>query len=148
MADHAECAEEQQYEAEALEAIYDTYFSATTTGNGLTQWQIDLLPDMSDLENNHVACKLIVELPVDYPHGNLPVLSVQVTKGLAPEHADILANLANEEAKANEGAPSIFAVAEQIKEWLTENNVKGLDDTSMYAQSMRKTTQPSVKVRS
>ena len=147
MVDHAECVEEQQYEAEALEAIYDTHFSSTISNDGLTQWHIDLLPDMSDLENNHVACKLIADLPVDYPHGNLPVLSIRVTKGLAPEHADIIENLAQAEAQANEGAPSIFAVAEKIKEWMMENNVKGLEDTSMYAQSMRKTTQPTVKVR-
>lgn len=142
MADHAECAEEQQYEAEALEAIYDAHFTAGDHG----QWQIELLPDMGDPESNHVACKLIVNLPADYPHESLPRLSVQVTRGLAPEHAEILEGLANEEAENNRGAPSIFAVAERIKEWLIENNTKGLDDTSMYAQSMRKTLQPT-KVR-
>ncbi|GKY96771.1 hypothetical protein MPSEU_000636500 [Mayamaea pseudoterrestris] len=148
MADHAECAEEQQYEAEALEAIYDTQFTKTSSDDeGRPQWQIELLPDTSnDDESNHVGCKLIVNLPLDYPHANLPQLSVQVTRGLAPEHASILETLAQEEAKANEGAPSIFAVAERIKEWLVENNVKGLDDTSMYAQSMRKATQPVAKV--
>ena len=34
--------------------------------------------------------------------------------------------------------PAIFAVCEAVREWLADNNVKGLDDASMYAQMMRK----------
>jgi hypothetical protein len=142
MADHAECAEERQYEAEALEAIFDNHFTTTSEN----EWQIDLLPDTGDPDGNHVACKLLIELPADYPQASLPKLTVQVTRGLAPEHAAILEGLAMEEARASEGGPSIFAVAERVKEWLMENNVKGLDDMSLYALSMRKTTQQA-KVR-
>jgi hypothetical protein len=47
--------------------------------------------------------------------------------------------LANNEAEANSGMPVIFAVCEAVRSWLADNNVKGLDDASMYAQMMRKT---------
>ncbi len=43
------------------------------------------------------------------------------------------------EAEANAGMPVIFAVCEAVRSWLADNNVKGLDDASMYAQMMRKT---------
>ena len=39
---------------------------------------------------------------------------------------------------SNTGMPAIFAVCEAVREWLADNNVKGLDDASMYAQMMRK----------
>ena len=39
---------------------------------------------------------------------------------------------------ANEGMPALFAVCEVVREWLADNNVKGLDDASMHAQMMRK----------
>ena len=34
--------------------------------------------------------------------------------------------------------PAIYAVCEVIREWLVDNNVKGLDDESMHAQMMRR----------
>jgi hypothetical protein len=36
------------------------------------------------------------------------------------------------------GMPAIYAVCEVIREWLIDNNVKGLDDESMHAQMMRR----------
>ena len=54
-----------------------------------------------------------------------------------PQRKDIL-ELANNEAENNIGMPAIFTICEAVREWLSENNVKGQDDGSMYAQMMRK----------
>ena len=137
MTDHVE---EQEMEAEALAAIFDTHFLQESAEPPL-QWSIEIYPetgDPSELDQlNHVACRLQVKLPSDYPE-SLPEMSVEIIKGLAEDHKTELLNLAQEEAQANEGVPSIFAVAERLREWLVENNTKGLDDISMHAQMMRK----------
>lgn len=135
MTDHAE---EQAMEAEALQAIFDTHF--TILGN--QKWRIEIYPEMTSdpdelHELNHVAINLIAELPSEYPE-TLPILDCQIVKGLVDEHRQELLNLAQEEAAANEGVPSIFAIAERLREWLAENNQKGLDDLSMHAQMIRK----------
>jgi hypothetical protein len=131
--------EEQEMEAEALEAIFASNFKRTTKN----EWTIDLYPNIADGEVNHVGCQLIVVLPSDYPTA-LPRLNVRVLQGLAQdEHCQLLQALADEEAQVNEGLPSIFAVCERLREWLVENNVKGLDDQSMHAQMLRKQLQQS-----
>jgi hypothetical protein len=136
MADHSE---EQEMESEALTAIFDTAFEILQENP--FQWSVSIYPEAGDPVEldalNHVACKLLATLPVDYPEG-LPELHVEIIKGLAPDHQETLTQMAMEEAVANEGVACIFAVAERIREWLAENNVKGLDDISMYAQMMRK----------
>lgn len=139
MADHAE---EQEMECEALTAIFDTAFEILSDEKDIPfQWSVSIYPEAGDPVEldalNHVACKLLATLPTDYPEG-LPELHVEIIKGLAPDHQDTLTALAMEEAVANEGVACIFAVAERLREWLAENNVKGLDDVSMHAQMMRK----------
>ena len=59
-------------------------------------------------------------------------------KGLAEEQRKILLDIALMTAEANMGMPSIFSCCEAIREWLFDNNIKGQDDGSMYAQMMRK----------
>ena len=132
MADHAE---EQEMEAEALQAIFDEHFTIVSPGN----WSINLYPELEE-DDNHVACRLGITLPATYPEV-LPDLSIELLKGLAAEHEQVLQAIACEEAEANLGVPSLFAVAERLREWLLENNVKGLDDVSMHAQMMRKKQQ-------
>lgn len=46
--------------------------------------------------------------------------------------------MAQQEAKNNEGMPAIYAIAEVLREWLSDNNQPGLDDASMHAQMIRK----------
>lgn len=138
MTDHAE---EQEMEAEALLAIFDTHFHQTSA----EIWSVDIYPeaggDPSELDRlNHVACKLLVTLPETYPETQ-PELDIEIIKGLAEEHQIVLKDLADEEAEANLGVPCIFTVAERLREWLVENNQKGLDDQSMHAQMIRKQQQ-------
>lgn len=59
-------------------------------------------------------------------------------KGLAEEQRNLLLELALATAEANMGMPSIFSCCEAVREWLLDNNFKGQDDGSMYAQMMRK----------
>jgi RWD domain len=137
MADHAE---EQEMEAEAMAAIFDSHFDVLEP----TKWSVTIYPesgDPSELDTlNHVGCKLLVNLPETYPEV-CPELDIEIVKGLAEEQRLELKQLADEEATANQGVPSVFAVTERLREWLIVNNVKGLDDVSMHAQMMRKKLQ-------
>lgn len=143
MSDHCE---EQEMEAEALQAIFDTAFEAISSSFPGIEWSIKLLPvdcgrDESDDEEedqNFVAIKLFAKLPMDYPELSLPELNIQIIKGLTEEHRIQLLEMANEEAKNNEGMPAIYAIAEVLREWLADNNQPGLDDASMHAQMIRK----------
>lgn len=138
-----DCLEEQEMEAEAMAAIFDSQFSVLGPG----RWSVDVFPENSsdggdsDGAVNHVGCQLLVRLPATYPEEEFPDLDIVVLKGLAEEQRLILKELAAAEAQANMGVPSIFAVTERLREWLLENNVKGLDDVSMHAQMMRKQQQ-------
>ena len=141
MSDHIE---EQEMEAEALTAIFDDAFSIRTPTPPF-KWAIKLVPidcsgDDTQEEHavNHVMIHLVATLPLDYPEVSLPQLDIEVIKGLSPDNQLELLQLANEEARANEGMPVLFAVCEVLREWLADNNVKGLDDASMHAQMMRK----------
>lgn len=122
-------------EAEAMAAIFDNHFAIKSSN----EWSVTIYPETGDDidELNHVGIKLLVNLPETYPEA-LPNLDVEVIKGLAEEHQIELRDLATVEAEANLGAPSLFAIVEKLREWLLENNTKGLDDVSMHAQMMRK----------
>lgn len=135
--------EEQEMEAEALAAIFDTAFEIRSSDQPF-EWAVKLVPvdcgdDIDEEEaSNHVMVKLIATIPLDYPEESLPQLDLEILKGLSGDNKKELLALADEEAVANEGMPAIFAVCEAVREWLSENNVKGLDDASMHAQMMRK----------
>lgn len=164
--------EQQQMEAEALAAIFDTHFTiCDDSSNSIhnndnhhhqttkpRQWSITIYPETTGSDpsteesggtattttttttNNHVACQCTVTLPRDYPdnESSIPSFTIEIIKGLAPEHAIQLQHIAEQEAIHNAGTPSIFAVVERLREWLVEHNVKGLDDVSMHAQMIRK----------
>lgn len=145
MTDHAE---EQEMEAEAMAAIFDTNFEVLepTDNDHHRVWSITIYPetgttDEQELESlNHVGCRLVVTLPETYPEIE-PVIHIEIVKGLAAEHQDEIQQLALEEATNNIGTPSIYAITERVREWLIENNTKGLDDISMHAQMIRKKLQ-------
>jgi len=135
-----DCLEEQELEAEALAAIFDTSFEIISSSPN--HWKIALFPtDTFDpdecLEVNHVGCDLIVKLSDAYPEV-LPELDVEIIRGLGPEQQETLLNLAMEEAEQFVGMPAIYSVCEKIREWLGDNNIKGLDDQSMHAQMLRR----------
>lgn len=135
--------EEQEMEAEALTAIFGNFFEIIQSAP-LHKWSLTLQPHLDDeLEDaddttiNHVSAKLNVTLPETYPDV-LPEIDICIVKGLAEEQRNILIDLAVEEAESNAGMPAVFAIGEILREWLIENNEKGLEDESMYAQMMRR----------
>lgn len=134
MSDHCE---EQEMEAEALTAIFDDCLEIVSSTQPF-EWAISLWPEQHSPEENHVGIKLIAKIPLDYPESSLPELDIQLLKGLTDDHRMELLAKAREEAEANMGLPCIFAVCEVLREWLAENNQKGQDDLSMYAQMMRR----------
>ena len=158
MTDHH--AEEQEMEAEALAAIFDTHFTILDNDDDDSkknrEWRIDLYPEHASDEDelqllNHVAIQMKIELPKQYPadeeddDDHLPKLQIMILKGLADDpHGLELQALAQEEAINNRGLPSIYAIAERLREWLVEHNRPGLDDTSAYATMMRKQEQEQV----
>jgi hypothetical protein len=132
--------EDQELEAEALAAIFDTSFEIISSSPNhwkLSLYPIDTLDPEECLEVNHVGCSLIVKLPEDYPEVS-PDLDVEIIRGLGPEQKEILLNLAIEEAEQFVGMPAMYSVCEKIREWLGDHNEKGLDDQSMHAQMLRK----------
>jgi hypothetical protein len=135
--------EEQEMEAEALAAIFDTAFEIRSSEQPFV-WAVKLVPvdcggDADEEEaKNHIMVKLVAHIPLDYPEGTLPRLDLEIIKGLSQDNKDELLRLADDEAEANAGMPAIFAVCEAVRSWLADNNVKGLDDASMHAQMMRK----------
>jgi predicted nucleic acid-binding protein len=129
-------------EAQALSAIYESSFEIRSP----KQWSILLRPvdtgvpyDPDDQDpHNHVAVQLFVQLTPLYPISETPSLDIVILRGLTQHHQQTLLTLAQEEASNNLGMPVVFAVCEAVKAWLMDHNQKGLDDTSMHAQMMRK----------
>jgi RWD domain len=137
--------EEQLMEAEALEAIFESSFEIVEGSTQPFVWRVTLWPEATTDEVNHVGVAVTLTLPEAYPDGALPECEVSILKGLTSEHANTLLELAREEAQNNEGVPSVFAICERIREWLVENNQKGLDDTSAFAQMMRRDAEAKKK---
>ena len=140
MSDHRE---EQEMEAEALEAIFDTAYENRSSDQPFI-WAVKLVPvdcggdEEEEEAANHVMVNIVATIPLNYPEESLPELDLEIVKGLSLDNKKELLQLANEEAEQNEGMPAIFAVCEAVRTWLADNNVKGLDDASMHAQMMRK----------
>mmetsp|Transcript_60552 Transcript_60552/g.89840 ORF Transcript_60552/g.89840 Transcript_60552/m.89840 type:complete len:129 (+) Transcript_60552:87-473(+) len=82
MSDHCE---EQEMEAEALAAIFDTSFEVISSSQPF-EWSVKLVPvdcggdEEEEEKQNHVAVKLISKIPLDYPEESLPELDIEVIK--------------------------------------------------------------------
>jgi len=139
MSDHLE---EQEMEAEALTAIFDSAFEIISDTPPF-KWSVKLLPidcggDEEEEEKvNHVAVKLMATIPELYPDEKAD-LDIEIIKGLAEPQRQTILEIANNEAESNLGMAAIFTICEAVREWLSENNEKGQEDESMYAQMMRK----------
>ena len=136
--------EEQEMEAEALAAIFDDCLEIISAEQPF-EWAVSLWPeqhaadeDDDDAPQNFVGIKVIAKIPLTYPEESLPNLSIKVLKGLTEEHEEELLDLAMEEAENNRGMPVMYTVCERLREWLLENNQKGMDDRSMYTQMLKR----------
>lgn len=94
MSDH-HC-EEQEMEAEALTAIFDTAFEVISSRQPF-DWSVKLLPvdcggDPDEEERlNHVIIKLFAKIPLDYPELSLPDLNVEIIKVRHESHDGMVA---------------------------------------------------------
>jgi len=136
--------EEQEMEAEALAAIFDDCLEIISSTQPF-EWAVDLYPEQlaadeedEDAPQNHVGVKIVAKIPLTYPDESLPEFNIKILKGLTEEHEQELKELANEEAENNRGMPVMYAVCERLREWLLENNEKGMDDRSMYTQMLKR----------
>jgi hypothetical protein len=131
--------DEQTDEIEAMGSIYPTEFETIISVQNQTTYKIYLVPDPTS-DNNNVAIHLIIELPVTYPTSCLPILSVEVEKGLGKKQVDELLDVANATAAENLGSPCLYLITEKVREWLVDNNTMS-NDGSMYSDMMRRMQQ-------
>lgn len=125
--------DDQAEEREVLQSIFPPpEYEELNDGSGL--FKIHLVPVVDD--EVHVAVALVVDYPSDYP-SVVPNIVVEPEKGLGKKQIEELQVVANNVADINVGMPSIFVIAEAIKEWLADNNKPG-QDGSMYAEMMRR----------
>jgi len=133
--DHAE---EQQMEVEALEAIYMDDFNKISESP--LEYKVYLEPEQgAGEEENHVSLYLTIKVPATYPEV-VPEMSIEVKKGLGEHHIQEIRQIIDTEAQENIGMAMVFTIAEKIKEWLVENNVKG-SDGSMHAAMLQRMEQ-------
>ena len=141
--------EEQEMEAEALAAIFDDCLEVISSTQPF-EWAVNLWPEQHTVEGdegndndpdapqNHVGIKVTAKIPLSYPDESLPEFTIKILKGLTEEHEQELLELAMEEAESNRGMPVMYTVCERLREWLLENNQKGMDDRSMYTQMIKR----------
>jgi len=125
--------DEQAEEKEVLQSIFPTEYEEIDA----TTIKVKQLAPVAD--EVHVQVALVVTYPPAYP-SVVPSIVVEAEKGLGKKQVEELQQLADDTAAANVGMPSIFVVAEALKEWLADNNKPG-QDGSMYAEMMRRMQQ-------
>ena len=85
-------------------------------------------------------------MPKDYPNSNVPDITIEIEKGLTKKQCETVTEIAKTIAAENIGNPSVFTIAEGVKDWLINNNVPG-QDGSMYADMMRRMQQKETEVK-
>jgi len=137
-------AEERAEEVEVLMSIYDQDFSWVQEPD---EYSVQLAPPGEGGGSQvHVSAVLRVTCPPNYPSEAIPVFVVEPIKGLSKRQVEEMRELADETSMAGLGGPSVFSVCEALKEWLSDNNVAGQDD-SMYAQMLRREQQKGLDVK-
>lgn len=136
-----ENSEVQAEEIEALEAIYPDEFESISSVEPYS-YKVHLVPNPGQ-DDNHVAIDLVCNIPPEYP-SEVPDINVEIKKGLGSKHKEELMELINATALENLGMPSIYTIAEVVREWLIDNNVAG-QDGSMYADMMRRMQQKDIE---
>jgi len=141
---HMPISSDQADELEALCAIYPDEFETVSTEPLVLK--VHLTPFSGDnTQENHVGVTLVCEIPEAYPEV-VPILCIEVDKGLGKKHKEELTELVNTRAQDNMGMPMVYVLAELVREWLIDNNIPG-QDGSMYAEMTRRMQQGDVEKR-
>ena len=97
------------------------------------RFDLILLPN-ADGEGNHVALRMMVELPPDYPTVS-PIVRLRSEKGLVERQMNELNTILQDRLDSLLGEVAIFTLAEGLKEYLVDHNQPEL---SMHEQMMAK----------
>ena len=136
--------EERAEEVEVLMSIYDTDFAWVAEPD---EYRVQLAPPgEGEGLDVHVSAVLRVKCPANYPSQSIPEYTLEPEKGLSKRQLEEMRELANETSETQLGGPSVFSVCEVLKEWLSDNNVAGQDD-SMYASMMRREQQKGLDTK-
>eukprot|EP01036_Dinobryon_divergens_P028236 gene28236-37149_t len=93
---------DQLEEIEVLSSIYPSEFELLPpiANSSLTNFKIHLVPATTD-GKHHVAVSLCCTLPVEYPADSVPILSIEIEKGLSSAQTEELQALAERVATEN-----------------------------------------------
>lgn len=132
---------EQSDELEALSAIYSTEEFILVEGGPLPQLKIILGPSTeSPSSTKWVGLVLFATFPQNYPSSSAPNIELRDLKGIDEKQKAFLERMVHRVIDENSGAPCIYAIAEALREWLSENNVKP-SDGSAFDEMMREKSQ-------
>lgn len=124
--------QDQADELAALEAIYGDAFAPAGAS-----FSIALAPSVGgDGERVWVSCALRVSYTREYPDEPAE-LALESLVGCSDAQAAELRGLMVAAALESAGAPYVFAVAERLREWLTDHNEKP-SDGSAFDDMMRR----------
>jgi len=128
---------DQSDELEALSSIYSSSEFFLIEGGLDPQIKIVLDPSTdSPSVKKWVGLVLFATFPRNYPSTSPPKVELQELKGIDEKQTIFLEKLVTRILEENAGAPCIYAIAEAIREWLSENNVKP-SDGSAFDEMMR-----------
>ncbi|CAD7927035.1 unnamed protein product [Amoebophrya sp. A25] len=115
--------EEQALELEALQSIFVHEGELELIDE--KQFCLHVLPHPDEEGENHVECTIHVRYPDTYPDVSADV-KIKESKGLSQEKLQALKFLIATSMEDNACMPMIYPVAEEIQNYLRNNNVKEL----------------------
>lgn len=134
---------DQSDELEALSSIYSSSEFFLIEGGLDPQIKIVLDPSTDTPSvKKWVGLVLFATFPSNYPSTLPPKVELQELKGIDEKQTIFLEKLVTRISEENAGAPCIYAIAEAIREWLSENNVKP-SDGSAFDEMMREKSKAS-----
>eukprot|EP01043_Picozoa_sp_COSAG02_P067319 COSAG02_NODE_10781_length_1859_cov_1.415909_1_plen_209_part_10 len=114
-------AEQQDLEREVLQSIFAEDFSELQTdpaaADGCRRWRLAIAPHNDEVEKNHLALALHAQVPAAYP-SVVPIVTIEVVQGLSSKQCLEVQALCEAWAEANVGTAMIFAIADEVKDWL------------------------------
>jgi hypothetical protein len=125
--------EQQELEREVLDSIFAADFSVLApAADGCRRWRLAIAPHTDEAEDeNHLALALQAKLPAAYP-SVVPEVAVEVVRGLSAEQCGEVGTLCDTCAAANLGTAMIFAIADEVGDWLRVHNAPAAGAAAAY----------------
>lgn len=117
-------------EVEALTAIYADDFTDHGARGDVRRVSVRVAPSIAGSgERAWVSCSVAADLPPGYPDEPAS-LAVEDVVGLSPAQASELSGVMLAAAVEHAGEPCLYAVAERVREWLSERNERPSDGSA------------------